>query len=134
MSFPISFDYFGWKSTLLDMKITTLTCFLGLFAWKNFPSFLLWGSDYFCCWGVFLILIKNDGSCLCIHCVSLCLVNRVYLCWEILIINDFSPCFDSGGSGGGGGMCFLTFGFAMRWLISCVFLYVVTLLVLQFSL
>ena len=33
---------FGWKSILLDIKMTTPTCFLGLFTWKTFfPVFYL---------------------------------------------------------------------------------------------
>ena len=36
MSFPISFDYFGWKSILLDGKMTIPAFFLSLFASKTF--------------------------------------------------------------------------------------------------
>jgi hypothetical protein len=30
------FNNFGWKPILLDIRMTTSACFLGLFAWKIF--------------------------------------------------------------------------------------------------
>jgi hypothetical protein len=36
----ISFDNFGWKSILLDIRMATPACFFRLFAFENcFPAF-----------------------------------------------------------------------------------------------
>ena len=38
MPFPHTFVYFGWKSTLLSIRMAIPACFLGPFAWRTFFS------------------------------------------------------------------------------------------------
>jgi hypothetical protein len=41
---------FGWNSILLDIRMTTLVCFLVPLAWNFFSSLLLWVGVYLCHW------------------------------------------------------------------------------------
>jgi hypothetical protein len=89
VSFPILLITFYWKSTLLDNKMATPACFLEPFAWKKFPSLLLWSNVCFCHWNVFPVCWKMLYP---IYISSLwvyvfLLWNWVHWCWEILGTN-----------------------------------------------
>ena len=90
MSVLICFEVLGWKSILLDIRMATLACFLGSFAWKKFSSLLLWGSFFLCQWCVFAVYSKMLGpvyvSSLLVY--VLLLWNWVHWCWKIIRTND----------------------------------------------
>ena len=71
--FPSLLIDFSLKSILLEIRMTTLTCFLGPFAWKTFSQhFTLsrWLSLWLKC---ISCKQQNVGSCFCIQSLSLCL-------------------------------------------------------------
>jgi hypothetical protein len=47
---------FGWKFTLLGIRLGIPACFLGPFAWESFfSSSLLWSNVYLYCWGMSIV-------------------------------------------------------------------------------
>ena len=55
------FNNFGCKLLFFHIRMATLACFLGPFAWKLFSSPLLWGSVFLWHWGVFPVCSKMLG-------------------------------------------------------------------------
>jgi hypothetical protein len=57
METHLFYYYFGWKSILLDVRMaTTLACFLGPFAWKQ------WDRVCLCSWAVFSVFSRMMNS------------------------------------------------------------------------
>ena len=123
---------FGWKSILLDIRMATPACFLGPFAWKLFfPTFYFEGISVFD--SVFSCMQQNAGSWLHIQSVGLCpfigelsplMLRDIRDQWLLLPVIFVVT----------GRIMFVCFSFfVVTRLISCFFLGVVSLLVLDFS-
>jgi hypothetical protein len=124
---------FGYKSILLDIGITTPPCFLGPFAWKIFSILLLWGNICLWLWSMFSVCSKILDP---IYISSL--LAYVFLLGELspLMLRDIrdqwsllSVIFAVGIIF----VCFSSFEFVVKRLISCLFLGVASLLFLDFS-
>ena len=70
----------GWKSILLDIRMTTPACFFSPFAYKLFSSLSFWGSVYLFPWDGFPVSSKMLGSV----CVASLLVY-------VFFIGELSP-------------------------------------------
>jgi len=82
---------FSWKLILFYIRMTTPAYFLEPFAWKVFPSLLLWSNVCLCHWGGFPVCSKMLGplyvSSLLVY--FFLLGNWVHWCEEILRNSDF---------------------------------------------
>ena len=81
------------KSILLDIRMATPACFLGLFSWKTFFQPYTWGNVYLHCWGVFLVwsrmMTSVFASILLAYLFSFLLENWIHWYWEMLMTTDF---------------------------------------------
>ena len=128
--FPLVESIFYWILEWLLRPNVSWDCLFG----KPFSSPLLWGSVCLCCWSMFFVCSRMMDPVYVSSLLAyvLLLGNWVHWCWEILGTNDC--CFllflllelELR-------LCFSSFEFAVKRLISCFFLGVVSHLVLNFS-
>ena len=127
---------FGFKCILLDVRMAIPTCFLGQLCLENLIQPLRCLS----------LMLKNlswmqqkDGSCFCIHSITLCLcigelsplilrdINNQWLLIPITLLLLVVVCVNVC-------VCFPSCGFPhVRLFISCVFMDIVNFLGLEFS-
>jgi hypothetical protein len=89
--FTISFDFFGWKSTLLDIRMALPACILDHFAWETIFPAIFWGNIYLYFWNVFVAysrMMDFVSPSILLACVFL-LGNWVNSFLEIVMTNDF---------------------------------------------
>ena len=126
---------FGWKSILLDNRMATPICFLGPFAWEIFSSLLLQIVSVFVA-DVYFPVCSKMLEATCIY----SLLAIVFFIGELnqMILRDLRdqwlllPVIFIV-RGGIMFVCFSSFGFVVRRLISWFSLVVVFILVLEFS-
>jgi hypothetical protein len=137
VTFPIFFCNIWLKDYFVGyIRIATPACLLGPFPWKKLPTLLLWGNVCLWLWGMFSVCSKMLDpvyiSSLLAYFILLGELSSLMLRdtrdqWSLLptiFVVRVGIMF----------VCFSSFGFVVKRLISCFFSGVVSLLILAFFL